>query len=271
MSRKIKVGIIGFGNMGRSCVDALKTDDQHKVFIYEKDKKKTQRIKGFCISQSVSSLIEAAEVIVLAIKPQDISDFLTRNKEHLLRKKPLVVSIAAGISTSWLQTHLGNLRIIRVMPNLAARVKKSISFISAGKFAKPNDLRIVKKIFSYAGEIIVINEKYQDKVTGLSGSGPGYVFYFMESMYQSALGMGFTKNNAKKMVIQTFLGAATLAKESKAEFKSLIAGVASKNGTTEAALKIFDASKVNKAILRGIESACQRAGKISQELKKRGK
>ena len=252
--------------MGYSCAAALKAENQYKIFIYDKDKKKTQKVKGFYILQSTPQLIAAAGIVILAIKPQDIGEFLTRNKEHLLKKKPLIVSIAAGISTPWLEKSLGNLRVVRAMPNLAARVKKSISFISRGKFAKKSDLEIVKKIFSCIGEVVVIKEKYLDKVTGVSGSGPGYVFYFMESMYQGALKLGFTKNNAKKMIIQTFLGAAKLAKESRKEFKSLIAGVASKKGTTEAALKIFTALKLDKAIVKGMEGACQRAGKISRGL-----
>ena len=266
MSRKIRIGIIGFGNMGYSCAAALKMENQYKIFIYDKDKKKTQKVKGFDSLQSTPQLIAAADIVVLAIKPQDIGEFLTQNKEHLLKKKPLIISIAAGISTLWLEKSLGNLRIVRAMPNLAARVKKSVSFISGGKFAKKNDLEIVKKIFSCIGEVVVIKEKYLDKVTGVSGSGPGYVFYFMESMYQGALKLGFTKNNAKKMIIQTFLGAAKLAEESKKGFESLIAGVVSRGGTTEAALKVFTAFKIDKTIVKGMESASQRAGKISREL-----
>lgn len=266
MSKKIKVGIVGFGNMGRSCAVALKAKGQHQIFIYDKDKKKIQKIKNFRVVQDSALLIGSSEVVILAIKPQDISNFLIQNKEHLLKKKPLIVSIAAGVSLSWLQAQLNKLRIIRVMPNLAAKVRKSISFISSGKFAKPGDLSIVKKIFSSAGEVVEIKEAYLNKVTGLSGSGPGYVFYFMESMYQNALKLGFSKNDAKKITVETFLGAATLAKTSKTEFKTLIDGVTSKNGTTEAALKVFNASGINKAIAKGIKNACQRAEKISQEL-----
>ena len=271
MSRKIGIGIIGFGNMGYSCAAALKTENQYKIFICDKDKKKTQKVKGFCISQSIPQLIAAADIVVLAIKPQDISGFLTQNKEHLLKKKPLIISIAAGISTSWLEKSLGNLRVVRAMPNLAARVKKSISFISGGKFVKKSDLEIAKKIFSCIGEVVIIKERYLDKVTGVSGSGPGYVFYFMEAMYQGALKLGFTKNNAKKMIIQTFLGAAKLAEEPGKEFKSLLASVASQKGTTEAALKAFTALKVERAIIKGMENACQRAGKISRELAEKKK
>ena len=263
MSKKIKVGIIGFGNIGGSCASALNKRSQYKVFIYDTDRKKRRKAKSFSVTKDITQLIAAAEIVVLAIKPQDIGNFVAQNKISLLKKKPLLVSIAAGVSTSWLQECLKGLRIIRAMPNLAAKVGESLSFVSKGKNAKKSDLAKVKKIFSCIGEVILIKEKYLDKVTGVSGSGPGYVFYFMESMYQGALKLGFTKKEAKKMIIQTFLGASKLAKASGEEFKTLIKGVASKKGTTEAALTVFQVGKVDKTIIKGMSSACQRSKAIS--------
>lgn len=268
MGRKIKIGIIGFGNMGSSCANALNVGSQYKVFIYDADRKKRRKAKSFSVTKNIAQLITAAEIVILAIKPQDIGTFLARNKKGLLRRKPLLVSVAAGISISWLQGHLKGMPIIRVMPNLAAKVGESLSFISKGKNAKKSDLAKVERIFSCLGEIMVVEEKYLDKVTGVSGSGPGYVFYFMESMYQGALKLGFTKKEAKGMIIQTFLGASKLAKASKEEFKTLIKGVASKKGTTEAALKVFKAGKVDKTIIKGMSSACQRARTLSRKLSK---
>lgn len=259
----IKVGIVGFGNMGGSCASALSKRSRYKIFIYDTDQKKRQKAKSFFVTKDITQLIAAAEVVILAIKPQDIGNFLTQNKESLLKRKPLLVSIAAGISTSWFQGYLKGIRIIRAMPNLSAKVGESLSFVSKGKNAKKSDLAKAERIFSCIGEVIVVEEKRLDKVTGVSGSGPGYVFYFMESMYQGALRLGFTRKEAKRMITQTFLGAAKLAKASGEEFKTLIKGVASKKGTTEAALKVFKAGKVDKAIIKGMSSACQRAKKIS--------
>jgi len=269
MSRKIKVGIVGFGNMGGSCARALNAKNQYKVFIYDTDWRKRRQAKSFFVTKDVSQLIAAAEIVILAIKPQDIGNFLVQNKEGLLKRKPLLVSIAAGISTSWLQGYLKGMPIIRAMPNLAAKVGKSLSFISKGGNVKKSDLAKAERIFSCIGEVIMVEEKYLDKATGVSGSGPGYVFYFMESMYQGALKLGFTKKEARRMITQTFLGAVKLAKASGEEFKTLIKGVASKKGTTEAALKVFKAGKVDKTIIKGMSSACQRAKRLSRELTKK--
>lgn len=271
MDKKIKVGVVGFGNIGSSCVAALSKRSRYKVFIYDTDQSKRSKAKNFSIAKNSRQLVATVDIVILAIKPQDVSNFLAQNKKILLKEKPLLVSVIAGISTAWFERNLKGLEIVRVMPSLAARVGESLSFISKGKNAKKSDLAKAGRIFSCIGEVIVIEEKYLDRVTGVSGSGPGYVFYFMESMYQGALKLGFTRKEAKRITIQTFLGAAKLAKVSGEEFKTLIKGVASKKGTTEAALKVFKAGKVSNTIIRGMSSACQRAKKISSKLIKKEK
>jgi len=264
MSKKIKVGIVGFGNIGGACAKALNKRSRYRVFIYDTDQEKRRKAKNFSVTKDSAQLIATAEIVILAIKPQDIGNFVVQNKQVLLKKKPLLVSVIAGIPRSWFHERLKGMSIIRAMPNLAAKVGESLSFISKEKNAKKSDLTEVERIFSCIGEVIVIEEKYLDNVTGVSGSGPGYVFYFMESMYQGALKLGFTKKEAKRMITQTFLGAAKLAKVSGEEFSTLIKGVASKRGTTEAALKVFKIGKVSETIIKGMSSACQRAKRISK-------
>ena len=130
MSRKIKVGIVGFGNMGSSCASALKKKGRYKVFIYDTDWRKRQKAKDFSITKNVTQLIAAAEILILAIKPQSVGGFLSQNKQGLMKRKPLLVSVAAGVSTSWFQKHLKGIRIIIAMPKLAAKVGEYLSFIS---------------------------------------------------------------------------------------------------------------------------------------------
>ncbi len=271
MSKKIRVGIVGFGNMGSSCVAALSKGSQYEVFIYDIDQKKRRTSKNFSVKKDITQLIASAEIVILAIKPQDVGNFIIQSKKSLLKKKPLLISVAAGISTSWFKDHLKGMRVVRVMPNLAAKVGESLSFVSKGKNAKKSDLAKAKMIFSCIGEVIVVDEKYLNRATGVSGSGPGYVFYFMESMYQGALKLGFTRKEARRTIIQTFLGAAKLAKVSGEEFKNLIKKVASKKGTTEAALEVFKAGKMDKTVIKGMSSACRRAEEISSKLIKREK
>ena len=265
MSDGMKIGIIGFGNMGKALALALKRGGNFYLFAYDCDRKKTQAVKGLCISKNIEELIKNADVVVLSVKPQDIKNLLREIKKYLAEKKPLFISIAAGISTQLLQKYLGEIKIIRAMPNLAAKVEESISFVSKGKLASKKDLDAAAKILKAVGEVIAIQEKYLDKATAVSGSGPGYIFYFMNALYEGALELGFSKKNAKKMAEQIFWGSAKLAKESKEDFKLLIKGVTSKGGTTEAALEVFNERGLEKIIKEGVKAACQRASEITKQ------
>jgi pyrroline-5-carboxylate reductase len=267
MAGKIRVGIIGFGSMGRACAYALKAKGIFKVFICEKNSHRRRQVKGFTVCQSISRLIASVRVVILAIKPQDVREFLVQNRSYFLKTKPLLISIAAGISTIWFEKRLGNFPVVRVMPNLAAQVRRSLSFISSGRFASQSDILTARKIFLSIGEVIMIKEAYLDRATGICGSGPGYVFYFMDSMYRGARKSGFSKKDSQKMIAETFLGAAMLVKAAKSEFKELVKQVASKKGTTEAALKVFKQHRVDQAIIKGMESACRRSRQISNRLK----
>jgi len=268
MKNKLKIGVIGLGNMGKTLACALSIRNSYRLFVYDKIKSKKKHISGCFTTKNLKELLTKSEIIILAIKPQDVEEFLIKYREYI-DSKQLFVSIAAGIPMKFYKKYLKTVRIIRVMPNLAASIGESVSFISKGKYITNRDLSIVKEIFSCVGKVIAIDESYLDKVTSLSGSGPGYVFYFMESMYKSALKLGFEKRQAKDMVIQVFLGAAKLAKNSGKDFQCLKNAVASKGGTTEAAFSVFKDKKIDTIIERGIKNAQNRAKTISCKLLKR--
>jgi len=261
---RANIGIIGFGNMGRAFALSLVKSRQKAVLVYEKDPKKRRGAKNIRFSKDIKALAGSCDIIIFAVKPKDFKSLLANSKKYLSGRH-LIVSIAAGIPTDFFNRFIKKPRVIRAMPNLAANVKASVTFLCKGKFAKKKDLETAKKIFLSAGEVIVAEENRLNKVTALSGSGPGYVFYFMESIYKSALKMGFKPQDARKAVAQVFWGAAKLAKESKSSFGGLVKEVASKGGTTEAALKIFQSRKLDKIIAEGIKSARKRAEKLSKK------
>ena len=263
MSKKDKLGIIGFGNMGRAIGEALISKNNWDISVYDKYKKKTKDTKNVTVAKTSEEVISSSKVVILAIKPQDIREFVQKAREYFVNKKPLLITIAAGVSTKSFQNFFKDIRVIRAMPNLAATVGESVSFLCKGKFAKKADLEIAKEIFARVGEVIVADESYLDKVTSVSGSGPGYIFYIMDSMYKGTLKLGFNEGAARKMVVQTFLGAAKLAKESGKDFQCLVKEVASKGGTTEAALKVFNSCQLDKIVEKGINNAYRRAKEIS--------
>ena len=264
MKKQVKIGVLGFGNMGGSIAKALAKEPDFEVWVYDEDKKKTKAIKRLKVAKSSKSLIENTEVLILSIKPQDVAKFLTATKSIFLKKKILLVTIVAGLSTKVFQNQIEGLKVIRVMPNLAVKVGESVSFMCKGKFAKKSDLEITKKIFSCIGEGAIVSESYIDKATSISGSGPGYVFYFMDAVYNQAVKLGFSKDDARQMVAQTFFGAAKLAKESDVAFEKLVKGVASKGGTTEAAVKHLDDAKFEEILGDAIEKAYKRAKELNE-------
>jgi len=259
---KTRVGIIGFGNMGRAFALCL-YKSQKSVLVYDKDPKKYLGVKNISFSKDIKALLESCDVVIFAVKPKDFQGLLARFGEYLSARH-LLISIAAGIPADFFNKFINKPRVIRAMPNLAANVNESVTFISKGRFANKKDLETARKIFLSAGEVIVAKESDLNKVTALSGSGPGYVFYFMDAIYKSALKMGFGQKDARKAVAQIFWGAAKLAKESKSGFDGLVKEVASKGGTTEAALKIFEKGKVKKTVEQALKAAWNRAERIAK-------
>jgi len=265
MQKNIKLGIIGLGNIGLSLLNSFDLEEKQKIYAYDIDKHRLASLRHCLKCKNLSEMTANANVLILAIKPQDISIFIKKNNKYLAQYKPLLISVAAGIKTTFFEKLISKIRIIRVMPNLAIKVKESISFISGGKFITKNDLKITQEIFSKSGKIIFANENQLDNATAISGSGPGYLFFFMEILYKNAINLGFSRNTARLMVLQTFQGAVSLAKSNE-EFKHLMSQVTSKNGTTEAAFKVFKQKNLSTIVTEGIKAANKRSWEISSKL-----
>jgi pyrroline-5-carboxylate reductase len=261
--RKIAVGIVGFGNMGAAIGLALKSNKRYTLCAFEKDQKKQ---KGFNFSNNIWKVIKGSDVVILAIKPQDIGKFLNETKLYFLDKKPLIITIAAGLTTSYFETQLPKARVVRVMPNLAARINESVSFICKGKYAKQNDINCAKDIFSSIGEVFVTKEGMMDGVTAVSGSGPGFLYFYMDAMYRGAKNLGFNDNDARAVVAQTVYGAAKLALLSDKSFETLVSEVASPGGTTHAGLDVLTQEKLPQIAKKTLLAAKDRARQLSEML-----
>lgn len=264
MKNKLRIGIVGFGNMGRAISESLIREDGFLLSVYEKDKKIIKGISSITFFRTSRELILNNNIIILAIRPQDITGFIQRAKKAFLKSRPLIISIAAGVSTHFLEKIIKQGRIIRVMPNLAVRVKEAVSFVCRGKFTNKKDLTIAKNILNCAGKVFVVRESFLDKATSISGSGPGYIYFYMKCMFKCALKLGFNREMANQMVLQTFLGSAKLARLSGRDFSLLEKDVTSPGGTTEQALKIFKIRKLDKIIEEAVTSAYQRAEELAK-------
>jgi len=259
---KINIGIVGFGTMG-SCLARCLDKRAFCVSVYEKDRKKMRSQKGLAFTKSVGELIKRSEVIFVAIKPQDMAQFLAANQSLLSKQKPLCISIAAGVSTRYFEKMVKGVRLVRVMPNVGVKIGVSTSFITKGRYASAKDLRLAKAIFDRLGISFVVSESVIDKATSISGSGPGYVYYFMQGIYEAAQKLGFDKKTSRTIVLNTFSAAIQLAKVSDKDFSALITDVASKKGTTEKALTVFKKRKLKRALNEGVQAAFQRAKELN--------
>lgn len=276
MKAKKSIGIIGFGNMGSALAERLKS--HYPVLVFDQDQKKTKKLKGISQANNLTDLIVSAQVLILAVKPQDFSSLLNSLKTKL--SDQLIISIAAGISTAFIQRSLKQARVIRAMPNLAVKAGKGMIGVCKGKHAKSNDLVLAKQLFNYSGKTLVVEEKMLDAVTAVSGSGPGYFYNFLDSkgitkhslsiaavkdfkadFKQAARKLGFNLSQANLLVETTISGSISMLKSSNCSLRQLIRQVASKGGTTEAGLKIL---KQGGTLTAAVRAARQRASQLSK-------
>ncbi len=225
---------------------------------------------GVRCSATIDEAAMNCEVWVLAVKPQQLREAVAPLKGKL--KTQLVISIAAGIRSGDLGRWLGENangypRIVRTMPNTPALIGAGISGLYAAEGVDQEGRSIAEKIMNAAGHTLWVNNEAQmDAVTAISGSGPGYVFYFMEALQKAAEDAGFDTAAARKLAVQTFLGAARLAEHGNESPAVLRKRVTSKGGTTEAALKSLDADNVAAAIVRAANAAQMRGIELGGQL-----
>jgi len=274
-----KIGIIGLGNMGS--VIALRLTEEsgeYRIIAYDKDKNKTG-LSSLEIAKSLSSLAAGSDTIILAVKPQDIDHLLKELRSYAAGK--LIISIAAGISTKYLEKTLGNARVVRAMPNIAVKIQESVTCLCKGSFATESDLDFSRELFSYLGTARNIDEGLMNAATAISGSGPGYIFFFIENnnmdfsnipehsrhdmmrrLEKAAEALGFPIEDASFLAVNTVNASLSLLKESGLKPEELRAQVTSKGGTTERGLEV---------LRRGgsWEEAALAAVKRAEELSKR--
>ncbi len=263
-----KIGIIGCGNMGEALVRGL----SHIVprgFLAINDIDKARRDKARSKykvrrAEDNGSLVESSDIIILAVKPKDVDDVL-KNIRKFLSSDKVLISIAAGITTGYIGRLIGKkLPVIRAMPNMPAAIGEAISSISAGRFAKRNDVKIARDIFASVGDVVEVDEDLVDAVTAVSGSGPAYFFYLIESLLEAALELGLDEKTANSLILKTALGSAKMSDLLKEAASDLRTKVTSKGGTTEAAFKVFESKNFKEIIKEAVKAACKRSKELSK-------
>ncbi|MCK5450546.1 MAG: pyrroline-5-carboxylate reductase [Candidatus Omnitrophica bacterium] len=265
--KKNMLGVIGCGNMGGAIVRGLILKGiilPETILLNDKEPEKSAKLskETGCGTMDLAGIIAVSDKIVLAVKPQDSNALFEIIGSGLIDQT--VISIMAGVKIKTIKKKVGkDVSVVRAMPNLGALIYESMTGIAFGD--KEHDREGVKKIFSGIGDVVEVDEASMDAVTAVSGSGPAYFFYLARSMIRAALDMGLDKDIAERLVRKTLFGASKFLVENPDDTDELIKKVASKGGTTEAALDVFDAKNLEKVIVNAIVRAKERSRELSEE------
>lgn len=268
MIMESKVVFIGSGNMAEAIVSGMVAANfcaPEKIVMTDVRPERLADLESeYGVSTSTdNSVVKNAEIVLLAVKPQVMSEVLA-GIAPVLRKETLIISIAAGIPTAKIEVLLGGKRrVVRVMPNTPALVGQGASALAAGANADEADLEVAESILSCVGVTVRVEEKEIDAVTALSGSGPAYVFYLLEGMLAAAEKMGLDTEIARKLALQTVIGSAQLMADSGEPADVLRAKVTSKGGTTAAAVQVLDQAEVKGSIVEALLAAQKRSVELS--------
>lgn len=262
-----RIAIVGGGVMGETLLSTVlhAGHDAADVVVAELHAERAAQLRARHHVQVMDArtAVAGASVILVVVKPQDVSTLLDEIGP-LLADGALVVSFAAGIL---LQTFESALKpgtpVVRVMPNTPALVGEGMFGVSAGQSVSDAELAFVTSLLATGGEVVVLDESLQDALTAVSGSGPAYVFYLAEAMEAAGVQAGLDASVASRLTVQTLLGAAKLLAESDGDPAELRRRVTSPNGTTAAAIGVFDDRGVQAALVDGIVAAARRSAELS--------
>ena len=267
--QNIKLGFIGAGNMAEAILRGLidrgvvSADRMMASDPSAERRALIQKSHGIIVTGENCEIARKSDVLILAVKPQVMAEVLHALSPNL-KSSHLLISIAAGIRTSAIDTMCGSLTsIIRVMPNTPALIGKGVSVLCAGPRAGELEMSLAAQLFKAVGEVLTVNEDAMDAVTAISGSGPAYLFYWMEAMLKAAEEAGFDPDTAKKLVYGTITGAAALADKTSEPPDTLRARVTSKGGTTEAAIRVLNERGVGDAVVEAVRAATNRSRELS--------
>ena len=269
MIMKSNVVFIGAGNMAEAIVSGMVASEfcaPEKIVMTDVRSARLSDLRheyGVSVSTD-NSVVNDAEIVVLAVKPQVMGDVLADMSSSLM-KETLVISIAAGIPCSKIESALTpRMRVVRVMPNTPSLVGQGAAAIARGQCADEADLEVAETIMNCVGLVVRVEESDLDAVTALSGSGPAYVFYLLEAMLEAADKMGLDPAAARQLALKTVEGAARLMSDSGEEAAVLRERVTSKGGTTAAALSSMDEANVKESITQALLAARDRSLELSK-------
>jgi pyrroline-5-carboxylate reductase len=265
---KDTIGFIGAGNMAEALIKGIVAaglftpQTIHASDIRDTQLKKIKKTYGIKTYKDNAEIIARTGTIILAIKPQNMKDVLSEIAP-LMAKNHLIISLAAGITTHYIVKHLnGPIPVIRIMPNTPALIQEGASVLAKGKHAIESHCKRAQKLFGSVGTVVTVDESLMDAVTGLSGSGPAYVFLFIEALADAGVKMGLPRPVALSLATQTCLGAAKMVSETGKHPAQLRDMVTSPGGTTISGLHKLEAGGLRTALIDAVEAATKRSKEL---------
>ena len=271
MLKDKKISVIGTGNMGEALVSGLissGSSSPNNIICTDVREDKLKSVKekyGVTTTTDNIEAVKVSEIVIYAVKPQIIASVL-KETAFCLDMSKIIISIAAGVPMAAIESCLQkDLRLIRVMPNIAAFVKESASVVAAGKNATMDDIKLAMAIFDSMGKSIFIKENVlMDAVTGLSGSGPAYIFLIVDAMADAGVKVGLSREDALFLSIQTILGSAKLLMETKEHPGRLKDMVTSPGGTAIAGIHTLEKGGLRTTLINAVEVATKRSKELGE-------
>lgn len=267
------IGFIGAGNMALSLIKGLIASGypKDKIFAADPNNEKCTSISqslGIQCYTSNTDTVQESDIVVLAVKPQQLQDVCEDIKPTVQSQQPLIISVAAGVRSTDINQWLGNhSSIVRCMPNTPAMIQSGATGLFANERVNDEQKTQAENILRAVGITVWVNSDADlDTVTAVSGSGPAYYFLFMEAMQTAAENMGLSPQAAKLLTVQTAFGAAKMALESSDDCQTLRQKVTSPNGTTEKAIQSFETGHLDELVEKAMIAALKRAQTLADEL-----
>lgn len=266
-----KIGLIGGGNMGEALIKGLLQSghfDTSQITVSDISRDRLTYLQENYQVSTISDngkVARAADVIILAVKPQQMGDVLGEIHAQVLHL-PLVISIAAGVTIAAIEQVLGEaVPVVRVMPNTPALVLTGATAIAGGAHANSDHIATARMLFESVGLVVEVDESHMDAVTGLSGSGPAYVYLFIEALTDGGVLMGLPRPVARDLAVQTTMGAAKLVANSGSHLAALKDQITSPGGTTIHGLAVLESGGMRGMLMEAVEAATRRSAELGKK------
>lgn len=266
------IGIFGAGSIAVAMLDGILSQNIiNPEDIYVTNKQNDEKLHALREKYNVHTTRDYKEILsncrylIIAVKPIDIDNLLKQLKNDITDNH-IIITLAAGVATSYVEDALGKkIQVIRAMPNTACKVRESAMAIALGRYAKEEARNFAEEIFSSVGKVSIVEEDMMDAVTGLSGSGPAYVYLLMDALIEAGVKAGIPRPLSEELTVQTVYGAAKMVVETGQSPSKLRSEVTTPGGTTMAGMKVLENADFIGLIVKTVESAAKRSAEMMQE------